>query len=338
MRTALLLRQQVPPDKERITFDRLADVDDMWIWLFKSLCTKLGIEHAQIWMWGGGPREVVYEPWLIERWWPEFPLTPKFDFILSRGGFPEYIPVMQANALAYKVYYGAIYKPRYNPRANQDATKYNLLLADSQKQFSELTEAGYSVAKFRKPAAENIFYPHECEKKYDVVFIGNMNQPSKGHEWFIKRIAGSGFSVLFIGAVNLSIVGLARSAGLGECSFAGYVPRKEIRLLASQAKVGVVCSEGDSCPRIIPELLAMNIPIVIKQSENLYFWEDLLESSSVASADDYTFVDVLKGHVRQYTKFEPREFYISHYSLDVSSSILAVIIQKSLKKTAGRTP
>ena len=41
MDTGLFLRQQVPKDEERITFNSLEEVDDMWIHLFYKLHKKL---------------------------------------------------------------------------------------------------------------------------------------------------------------------------------------------------------------------------------------------------------------------------------------------------------
>ncbi|GAH05075.1 unnamed protein product [marine sediment metagenome] len=147
-KTGLLLRQKVPKDKERITFDTMYEIDDMWIWLFYMIHSKLKLEHSEVWMHGGGPRVTRYEDNFVERWYETYPIEPRFDIIFSRGGFKEYIPVMQANSQAIKLYYGAIYKARFNPKASGDTVDYNIVLADSQSQYDELKQHGYNVIKY----------------------------------------------------------------------------------------------------------------------------------------------------------------------------------------------
>jgi len=329
---ALLLRQEVPIDKERITFNSMHEIDDMWIWFFYYIHNRLNFEHSEIWMWNGEYRVTEYRNDFVEKWYKEFPTKNlDFDFVFSRGGFSQYISVMQACSNAFKVYYGAVFKKRFNPEANGDTTKYDLILADSQKQYDELVNSGYNVHKFLKPACENVFLPLKREKKYDVVFIANARQKKfKGHEWFFNKMKDTGFKILWIGNVDGDLISLTRKLGL-DIRYTGWIPRKDISDLACHAKVGVCCSEGDSCPRIIPEMLCMGIPIIIRETEHLHIWNDYLRDDFCCLVNDDCFADMLDWYIKYYESFEPREFYLKNFSLEISSNRLV----EDIKKIAG---
>ncbi len=324
---AVLLRQQVPPDKERITYNSLEECDDMWTFLFYKIAKNLNIPKVEIWLWGSDKyREVKYLPDLTEKWFINFP-TKRDDsicFLFSRGGFREYIPVFKNNPQVLSLYYGAIFKKRLNPSAVGDTTKYDLILADSKKQYEQLKESGYNVHKFLKPACENIFKPIKKEKKFDVVFIANAAQKAfKGHEWFFKKMAGSNLTILQIGNLDRDLLDLAATLKL-KIHFTGYIRRKYIPEMACQAKVGVCCSTGDSCPRIIPELLAMNIPVIVRKNDGLSIWDDYRTESACFFAEEYGFRTVLESYVANYDNFKsPRMVYNENFSIDISARDIA---------------
>jgi glycosyltransferase involved in cell wall biosynthesis len=146
---------------------------------------------------------------------------------------------------------------------------------------------------------------------------------------------GSKLKFLFIGAIHPDIMILAKNKGL-DATFTGYVRRKEIRTLACQAKIGVCCSEGDSSPRIIPEMLAMGLPVIVRRVHNFFYHERLFGTSSLVGADEESFVDILNTWVTEYTKFDAREFYKTHLSLDISTSLLADAIREIFKHKLRR--
>jgi glycosyltransferase involved in cell wall biosynthesis len=322
MDTGLFLRQQVPKDEERITFNSLEEVDDMWIHLFYKLHKKLGLKHSEIWMWGGGPREVKYESGFVEKWFPEFPsngLIP--DFIFSRGGFKEYIPVMDRNPNAYKMYYGAIYKERFNPKANGDYNEYDLVLTDSEMQYDKIKASGYKPFKLLKPCAENIFKKHDAEKKYDILFMANAKQKKiKGHKWFYDVMRGQNYKILQIG--NVDVETMEWGHGL-DIDYTGWIPRKDIPEIACRAKVGVCCSTGDSCPRVIPEMQAMGIPVVIRNSPGLHLWDNLMGyDSCCVMSEEFGFLKAIDLFIENYKHIDSRLFYERNLSLDKVSDEL----------------
>lgn len=326
LNTALLLRQKVPPDKGRITFVNLNEVDDMWIQLFYQIHRKLDIKSSEVWMWGGGPRYIEYEKCFVEKWFPEYPVDKQFDFIFSRGGFPQYLPILKVNPQALKLYYGAIYKDRFNPRAIGDYTNYDIVLADSQVQFEQLIESGYNAHKFIKPACENIFKPFDQEKTFDVLFVANATQKdTKGHEWFFREMKGTGLRILQIGNLDRGVLALASSLGLN-IEFTGQLSRSLLPLLACRAKVGICCSTGDSCPRIIPEMLAMGIPIVVKKSDRLFLWDDYFADPCSVLVEEKDFVEALVNHVNNFESFNARKFYLDNFTLEESSNRLVEVL------------
>lgn len=326
MDTGLFLRQQIPKDKERITFNYLEEVDDMWIHLFYELHKKLGLKHSEIWMWGGGPRRVNYKEGFVEKWFPEFPTNYRPDFIFSRGGFKEYIPVMQANPNAFKMYYGAIYKDRFNPKANGDYTNYDLVLADSKIQYDAIQKSGYRPFKLLKPCAENIFKELKLDKTYDIVFIANSKQKkTKGHEWFFETMKQRDYKILQIGNFDPEV--MRWSEGLN-IDFIGWIPRKEISKFACRAKVGVCCSTGDSCPRIIPEMQAMGIPVVIRNSPGLHLWDDFVKYDSCCVMNDKEgFLRAIDLFVENHKNIDARSFYEKELNLDKISNKLVSEIE-----------
>jgi len=328
MRTGLLLRQQVPPDRDRVTFYDLYDIDDMWIWLFYNLHQKLDLVKSEVWLWGSDYRKIEYAEDFCERWFPNYPTDINFDFIFSRGGFQEYIPVMASNVNAFKIYYGAIHKPRFNPRLNGDPTKYNLILADSKVQFDQLVEYGYKPFKFRKPACEIIFRPIEREKIYDVVFMANATQKNrKGQKWFFEKMKGTGLKILQIGNLDDEVVKWSKENKL-DIEFTGWISRRFIPQIACSAKIGVCCSSEDSSPRIIPEMLAMGLPIVVRKSTNLFVWDDYFYDPCSKLAEENVFVDMVIDQVKNYDRFQPEKFYQKNFSIDISSKILSVMVKK----------
>ena len=332
MKRGLLLRQQVPPDKERITFNTIYEVDDMWIWLFHELHIKLALEHSEVWIWGGGPRTTEYKSDFVEKWHPDFPQGDLgFDFLFSRGGFQPYINVMMDHPNAFRMYYGAIYKPRLNPRAIGDNVPYNLVLADSEKQFNELSQSGYNVHKLIKPACEIIFRPVFVDKKYDIVFVANAPQKShKGHLWFYNFMDGSGLKILQIGKLDKQVISWTKNFDL-DIDLIDWVPRKDVPNLACQAKVAINCATGDSSPRVIPEFLNMGIPTIVVDHEKQFFYWDFLYKDGIlekvnAKEISHDFVkDFIK---RSESQTVVNKYYKDNMSLKVSSDRIIDDIKK----------
>jgi hypothetical protein len=317
----LFLRGQVPQDrpKEQIMFDDLDSCDDMWTQLAHELSKG---SHGEVWYWGG-KRNVVYKEHFIERWIPNLKNT-RFDFepdvIFARGGFEEYDRVLKRNPQAYKIYYGAGF--RRTP-VNK-FKRYDLILVDTKKQLKEARKRfpNIRVELFIKPAAENIFKPYEQrEKRYDVIFVGNFYRKlNKGHKFAFKKIPHN-VRMLSIGLIPKDV-----RKKFSHVTYTGWVPRKDIPKYYSLSKVAIICCGGeDSCPRVIPEAIACNCPILVLDRVNVWRKKYVTpETGLVSSSDNY--INDLVGMLSNYEKFTPYEYYKKELSLEKSSKYILDMI------------
>jgi hypothetical protein len=315
----LFLRGQVPIDRDpqEIVFDTIEKVDDMWTQLLFTMTGKQ--DHSELWYWGG-VREKRFSNNFVERWVPSFSTYKNSfypDVIFCRGGFDEYECIIKRFPKAFKIYYGA--GRRFLPSHNADM--YNLILQDSPRQRSICQTKFPKIRSelFIKPAADNIFYPRKVDKKFDACFPANGKQETmKGHG-FVFSTCPRELSILNIGNKgklpapnNITRIRLLRS------SVSEYMQK---------CSVGIVCSSGkvDSCPRVIPELLASGVPVVVLNETHI--WEEKYINSrtgKIASRENFWLVvsDVL----RNLESYQPRVFYEENLSLKKSAEYLVKLI------------
>ena len=233
--------------------------DDMWLQLFD----ELGGANHSIWfkgeelLWTNPPIYNIYTS-SVNRM-IDFVTRNRNDlgYIFARGGFDYYIPVLKACPNTYKIRYGA--GKRYMPEPEID---YQLVLVDTEKQKAEVL-AKYPKANvhlFIKPAARH-FKPVDVEKEYGVVFIANGQQAKfKGIEWVYStapkylKILHLGYPSKFNPPYNIT------------CK---RVDRIDMPAEINKCRVGIVPYENiDSCPRVIPEMLACGLPLVVLDTVN----------------------------------------------------------------------
>lgn len=315
----LFLRGQVPTDRDpqEIIFNTIQEVDDVWTQLIFNM-THVE-DKTELWYWGG-KREKKFSENFTERWIPFFSdyknsFIP--DVIFCRGGFLEYNHVLKRFPKAFKIYYGA--GRRFLP---EGFTNYGLILQDSKEQLDMCRKKFPNIKSelFVKPAADNIFFPIKgVEKEFDVVFPANGTQEAiKGHSF-----------VFGTAPKNLKILNLGNEGKLRK-------PKniERVRVLRSQmsrnlqrAKVGIVCCDSsiDSCPRVIPEMLACDIPIVC--FKHVRFWREKYiteETGLLAGKDD--FWEKVDYALNNLDKFNPRKHYEEKLSLKKASEMIRSFI------------
>ena len=320
----LMLRGQIPQDRNpnEIVFDKIEDVDDVWSQLVFAMVGKK--DYGEVWYWDG-TREHKFTSNFTERWIPSFEnYSSKFinpDVIFCRGGFVEYHTVLNRFPDAVKIYYGA--GRRFLPQPG--FFDYDIILQDSQEQV-DVCKQKYpfkNTTLYIKPAADNIFYPHDVEKKYDICFPANGAQVFKGHK-FVYSTAPSHLKILNLG--NKSKLKTPNNV-------TSYrVVRPEMAEHVSMCKVGIVTvqSNVDSCPRVLPELLSCGIPVVIL--DRARFWRNKYIVSGVTGelATENNFWDVVKHVLANVTSYRPREYYNEHLSLKHASDFLRDKIRYAL--------
>jgi glycosyltransferase involved in cell wall biosynthesis len=109
------------------------------------------------------------------------------------------------------------------------------------------------------------------------------------------------------------------------------VLRTEIAKHYAKCKVGIVTvnSETDSCPRVIPEMLACGLPIIVL--DGVRFWRDkYIESATSSRSQSSTGEVVNKENFWSFVLFvlnnlnlyNPRQYYKYNLSLPVAAKFL----------------
>lgn len=318
----LFLRGQVPTDRspKQIMFDDIMKCDDVWTQIAYHL--SLG-GYGEVWYWGG-KRITEYKDNFVERWVKDFrnhipSFTP--DVIFCRGGFPQYDSVLQRFPKAFKIYYGA--GRRFMPQSA--FKKYNLILVDTPKQLAVVKKT-FPKARaelFIKPAADNVFKPVEDSKSYDVIFSSNEHKGGiKGHDFILPAFPDD------LRMIQTGITSQKQQKKFKNIEFTGWIPRRKLPELYAKCKIAVVCCTNvDSCPRIIPEALACNCPLLVLDTVN--FWQEKyinVQTGKVATKSD--FIKTMRKMILHYADFSPYNYYKENLSLDVSASYIKNLISR----------
>lgn len=312
----LMLRGQVPQDRnpQEIVFDKIEDCDDVWSNLFYSMLSNN--DKGELWYWNG-TRTKRFAHNFIERWLPTFQkhiidFVP--DVIFCRGGFQEYHDVLKRFPKAIKIYYGA--GRRFLPQPG--FYNYDIILQDSLEQVKICKEkfSEALITLFIKPASDNIMYPINAEKEYNVCFPANGGQTFKGHKFIYKTIPKD---------IKLLNLGNNPHKYKYPNNVTSYrVLRTEIAQHYAKCKVGIVAvnSNIDSCPRVIPELLASGLPIVVL--DTVRFWKDKYIVSGVTGelATKDNFWQVVRYVLRNLNKYDSRKYYKENLSLSIAAKFL----------------
>lgn len=327
----LMLRGQVPQDRDpqEIVFDRLEEVDDVWTQLFYNLLDN--DDYGELWYWGG-ERVKKFKHNFIEKWTRPFHeygvkhskcIDPGFipDIIFCRGGFPQYHPVLERFPNTIKIYYGA--GTRFLPQPG--FYDYDIILQDSPEQVKICKEKfpRSLTTLFIKPAADNIFYPlNGIKKEYDICYPADGRPPRKGHD-FIYPTAPKDLKILNLGFSTKRFVKPSNitSYRVLKPELSKHMQKCKIGIVASTKGTGLFGSSYDSCPRIIPEMIACGLPIVVL--DELEFWSDKYitpMTGKLANRDNYW--NVVRDVLFNEDKYDPRKYYEENLSLNHAAKFL----------------
>ena len=313
----LFLRGAVPTDRnpKEIIFDTLEECDDMWTHLFYNLLGE--DDYGEMW-YSGGDREQKYAKNYIERYVKSFKKEPGFepDIIFARGGFEEYDRLLQKYPKAFKIYYGA--GKRHIPLTKFQ--KYNLTLQDSLERWNKAREKCPNMkhTMWVKPAVDHLFYPKSIPKEYDICFIANGTQAKiKNIKWVYKA-----------SPTNVKILHLGNRSSLKAPKHitTKRVLRSEMATEISKCHIGIVpYTKTDSSPRVIPEMLACGIPIVVL--DTVHFPKEKYigpECGAVSRQMTYwTVVNVMLHKAKSENNTQAiHNYYINNISMAVASEKL----------------
>jgi hypothetical protein len=315
----LFLRGQIPQDRnpKEIVFNTIEECDDVWTHLIFHMTGPQ--DQTELWYWGG-KREHKFSNNFTERWVKDFSkYKSEFipDVIFCRGGFQKYHPVLKRFPNAFKIYYGA--GRRFLPQPG--FSDYDLILQDSLNQLktSQKKFPQSHSSLFIKPAIDHMFKPLGIEKKFDIVFPANGSQHTlKGHSFVFKGLPNK-YKCLNLG--NASPVGMPSHITRKR------VLRSDMPQYLQQAKVGIVCCGGDvdSCPRVIPEMIACNIPVVVF-SETRFWHEKYITPETGIISNPKNFWNDVEYVLNNLEKYNPRSYYDKELSLIKSADFILNII------------
>lgn len=318
-----MLRGQVPQDRnpQEIVFDKIEQVDDMWTQLFFAMVKD--DDHGELWYWGG-KRKHKFSNNFVERWVPSFQTyggSFKPDVIFCRGGFKEYHYVLNQFPKAIKIYYGA--GRRFLPQLG--FSDYDIILQDSPEQL-EISKSKFPdvfSTLYVKPAAENIFYPIQAEKEFDVCFPANGAQPFKGHKFVYNTVPNH---------IKLLNLGNNPRNYKYPANVTSYrVLRTDVAKHMAKCKVGIVAAEGviDSCPRVVSEMLACDIPIIVLDSVRLWkdkYIESVYSSRSPNATGEWSsaqnFWSTVEYVLKNLNLYRPRKYYDEYLNLSKAAEFL----------------
>ena len=245
----LFLRGPVPRDRDpaEAQYEFLSQSDDMW----EHLAHHLG-DKVEVFYWGGNYRR-QYNDNMLVRWYDIKRYTPSFepDLIFARGGFDETYPFLK-RFKCKKIYYGS--GARFNPKHDV----FDIVLVDSVRQAKKV---GPKARLWVKPAAPH-FKPVAMAKQYDVCFVGDARFPFrikiKRIDW-LYQTCPEDISVLHLGFDG----NIKKRKNIKNCRVSrGTMPEQYAR-----CRVGIVpYSNYDSAPRVIPEMIACGLPVVVADS------------------------------------------------------------------------
>ena len=249
----ILLRGAVPQDRDpkEICRESIEAEDDIYSHIAYAMAGK---DNGRV-LYFGGKRKVSYSETFSIEWVKKLDsYVPDFepDLILARGGFPEYNGFLKnyKNSKTCKIwYYGA--GKRFVPKGN---IKYDLVLADDERQQKKLTDSGFKARCWFKPAPPQ-FKPVDVEKKYDLCFVAiHPSDPRKRVKWVYETMP-KGLTMLQLG--------YKPDFKVPEGVHIRRIPRSRMPEAMSQCRVGLVpYDEGNSAPRCISEFMACDVPVI----------------------------------------------------------------------------
>jgi len=310
---ALFLRYGKPVKVDWTAWRTLADCDDMWIRLFFATA-ELGGWNATVQMCGK-PQTTRFTPRQTLQWTERFGLDDKVDVLWVRGRY-GYPPALDRHKSAYKVFLPCGSAIDVAPDRG-----FDLVCVDSEMQIHAAAQRfkGARIMVLPKPAIGDIFKPVRTQKDRDVVFNCHRLDDFKGYSWLVERLP-AGTKVLRIGPKDRWFA----AAQHLDVEWTGKIDIRDVPAQACRAKVGVVCDDGkwDSGPRILPEFLAMNIPVIVRNTVRASRMYVGPETGAWVDDNVARFQATLKYLLHDAAFMRTRDYYVDHMSLSVTANRL----------------
>lgn len=293
---------------------------DFYCLLAKSMVDQGFFDQSEVWIGGDESNEgVVYESDGFKvRLFRSLENTTDYnpDVLFTRGGYSEYIPVLERYKDAIKIYWcGGKNNVPVLPG------KWDIILYTNEKLVPQFGSS--KPVKMLKGAAE-VFHPLEEEKIYDLCYVANINRPVKNHKLLLDalRKIDKRLKVILVGETHdclpkypghaTEMLKIARSLD-HNISTPGHQAKEEVNRIMNQSKFGIICSEVSDSPRVLVEYLAAGIPVLC--NKNLMDYSYYINNDTGAAFYPKDFADGIKMMHESYSKYNPHGYFKEHFTI-----------------------
>jgi len=124
-----------------------------------------------------------------------------------------------------------------------------------------------------------------------------------------------------------------RDSGRLDVTFTGLIPRQEVPGWACQAIMGAVCDDGqkDSGPRVLPEFLAMDMPVLVRDTVRTDLAAYVVPETGliVDDAGPFAFHEAFEFIRSNPGTFQPRRYYYEHFTLGQAVARIRHLIEEA---------
>lgn len=249
-----------------------------------------------------------------------------FDFIFIRAALPIYTEIINHYKRSKKIYYGAGTDFDFEKKI-MFYPEYILVDSDRQSGQAKIRWPLSTPIKFIKPAARCFRFDSSIKKNYDVCFIGNYRHHAiKGFKLIYNSYDWT-VNILHIGdmmdnrqyEITSELKSVVRQVSAKRC---------EMWELINSCKCGIVpyFNKLDSCPRVIPEMLACGLPLII--ADTIPIFRDKYPAIYTSKNDIY---NVTNRFVHDSWTLDMNKSAAKHYKENLTLRMSAETIIKGIK-------
>lgn len=218
----------------------------------------------------------------------------KPNVTIFRGGFPEYDELTKSNNKFFglKLYIGAGRRV-----VSKDGGIYDKYLMEDEKDLLMYK----NTVPFYKTSNQNIFYPKNLDKKYDICIVSNFKQlKMKGQDFFIKQMTKSNFlkglKICHCGNEPERGKKLCKKNNIKNIDFLGQLDRHQLNNTLNISNYGIVLSNRmDGCPRVITEILCSGTPLLLRNQTRIL---DFYKRFGIVTFDDNEMLNIISSSMK----------------------------------------
>lgn len=184
------------------------------------------------------------------------------------------------------------------------------------------------------------------EKLYDtmIVCLKDNDKCEPGWNWYnrnwdltqkiLDKICEKDIRILIVGRSNCTFSSKCNA----KITHKELMPFHEFAGTMKQCKTLLVPNIYDASPRIITEAMCYNIPVMVNE-QILGGWHNVIpDVTGEFFVDEDSAVKAYEKVMANYTKYTPRDWYVSHRGKEISGAELAKFLVKHYPNLNNKTP